>query len=169
MRWLVLFGLVLLGSGKSDAYRASERRQDKSKAFSYILPDGWSVKASDQFEHDVIMLPSDDGFNRNIVINDQPGSSSLEILKRKYERDLARALKDFRLISSELIELGGTRQAVRIVHTNTMPGVPVRQVNYIIYVAGKRYFIACTTPKDDGEKHDEAFEAFVTSMSKSEE
>jgi hypothetical protein len=68
-----------------------------------------------------------------------------------------------------LIELDGERHAVRIVHTNTMPGVPVRQVNYIIEVADKRYFIACTTLEDDGEKHDKALEAFVNSMAKPDE
>ncbi len=166
MRWLGLFALILLVGGKTDSDPPGERRLDKSGAFSYFLPDGWKVITPERFKHDLILLPREDGFNRNIVINDQKGASTLEVLKQKYERDLARALKDFRLIRSELVELEGKGRVVRIVHTNSMPGVPVRQVNYIIEIDSKRYFVACTVPQDDGEKHDEEFEAFVISMAR---
>lgn len=53
---------------------------------------------------------------------------------------------------------------VRIIHTNTTPGVPVRQVNYIVQAGGQRYFVACTAMKDDGNKHDAEFEAFVKNI-----
>jgi DcrB len=164
VRWFVLFALILVGGRLHASDKPGERRSDRSKAFDYILPEGWKATTPERSKHDLILLPKGDGFNRNIVINDQPGKSSLEVLKRKYERDLARVLKDFQLVSSELVELEGHGQAVRITHTNSMPGVPVRQVTYIIEIAGQRYFICCTVPKDDGEKHDKTFEAFVISM-----
>jgi DcrB len=169
VRWFVLLALILVGGRLHASDKPGERRLDRSRAFDYVLPEGWKATAPDQFKHDLILLPPDGGFNRNIVINDQPGKDTLEVLKRKYERDLARVLKNFQLVSSELVELEGHGQAVKIIHTNAMPGVPVRQVNYIIEIDGKRYFICCTVPKDDGGKHDKAFEAFVTSMKKPEE
>ncbi len=141
---------------------------DRSEAFSYVAPQGWKAVTPESFKHDVLLTSGPDGFNRNILVNDQPGASPLEELKQKYERDLARVLKDFQLIRSEVIELKGLGQAVRIIHENTMPGVPVRQVNYIVEIAGKRYFIACTALKDDGAKYDGDFEAFVLSMKRAE-
>jgi hypothetical protein len=110
------------------------------------------------------VLPADDGKSRNLVINDQPGASPLAELKRKYERDLPKAQKDFQQISSELVELQGKRQAIRIIHANTTPGVPVRQINYVVEVGLRRYFVACTVLKEDGDQYDKVFEAFVSSM-----
>jgi hypothetical protein len=160
--------MLLFANAMAGAASAGEQRLDKSKDFAYTLPDGWKVVDAARGKHDTVVLQADDGKNRNIVINDQPGKSSLAELKRKYERDLPKALKNFQLIASELIELDGKREAIRIVHTNTTPGVPVRQVNYVLDVGGKRYFIACTALKEDGDKYDEVFTAFVSSMAEPE-
>jgi len=162
MRFLLITTL-LFGSGM-DAAGASQQRLDRSKEFAYTLPDGWNVVPTLTGAHDVIALPADDGKNRNIVINNQPGTSPLAELKLKYERDLPKALKDFQQISSELVELQGKRQAIRIIHTNTTPGVPVRQINYVVEVGGRRYFIVCTVLKEDGDQYSKVFEAFVSSM-----
>lgn len=163
MRLLLMIAVLLAGFVLAAAC-AGEQRLDRSNEFAYTLPDDWKVVPALKSAHDVILLPTDDGKNRNIVINDQPGTSPLAELKQKYERDLPKALNDFHLISSELVELKGKRQAIRIIHTNTMPGVPVRQINYILGVGGKRYFVACTVLREDGDKYDQAFEAFVSSM-----
>ena len=160
---LLLITTLLFASGMSGA-SASERRLDKSKEFAYTLPDGWNVVPTLNRAHDVIALPAADGKSRSIVINDQPGTSPLAELKLKYERDLPKALKDFQQISSELVELQGKRQAIRIIHTNTTPGVPVRQINYVVEVGGRRYFVACTVFTEDRDQYDKVFEAFVSSM-----
>lgn len=165
MRLLVVTA-ILLASGTGPAANAGEQKVDKSHSFMYSLPEGWKVLPASGSPHDVIVLPADDGRNRNIVINDQPGTSALRELKQKYERDLPRALKEFELIRSELIELPEKRQAIRIVHTNTAPGVPVRQINYILNVGGKRYFVACTVLKEDGDKYDQECDTFVSTMAK---
>ena len=160
---LLLITTLLFASGMGAA-SAGERRLDRSKEFAYTLPDGWKVDPTLRGAHDVIVLLTGDGKSRNIVINDQPGTSPLAELKGKYERDLPKALKDFQQISSELVELPGKRQAIRIIHTNTTPGVPVRQVNYVVELGGRRYFVASTVLKEDGDQYDKVFEAFVSSM-----
>lgn len=166
MKWLFLTTLIVLAGNPAAPGTAVERRLDKSGEFSYELPKDWRVLPG-RFRHDLVMLPAqEDGFNRNIVITDQAGEKPLEVLKQMYEKDLARLLKEFALVSSEIVELPGKGQAVRLVHTNTMPGLPVRQLNYIIELDGKRYYIACTTPKGDGAKHDKQVEAFVISIEK---
>ena len=163
MRLLLVITVLLAGEMGAPA-NAGEQRLDRSKEFAYTLPDHWEVITVPKDAHDLILLPRDDGKNRNIVINDQSGTSSLADLRQKYERDLPKALKDFQLINSKLVEFKGNRQAIRIVHTNTTPGVPVRQINYVLEVGGKRYFVACTVLKEDGDKYDQAFEAFVSSI-----
>lgn len=161
---LLLIVTLLFASGVTGASSAGERRLDKSKEFAYTLPEGWKVVPALKAAHDVILLPADDGKNRNVVINDQPGKSSLAHLKQKYERDLPNALKEFQFIRSDLVELKDKRQAVLIIHTNTAPGVPIRQINYVLEVGARRYFVACTVLKEDGDKYDELFEAFVNSL-----
>jgi hypothetical protein len=160
---LLLINTLLFACGVNTA-SAGEPRLDRSKEFAYTLPDGWNVVPTLRGAHDVIVLPADDGKSRNIVINDQPGASPLAELKRKYERDLPKALKDFEQISSELVELQGQRPAIRIIHTNTTPGVPVRQINFVVEVGTRRYFVACTVLKEDGDQYDKVFEAFVSSI-----
>ena len=167
MSGLFLVLLVLIGAEPAAAGAAGERRVDRSGDFSYELPGGWKILDPSRLPHDALLLPErEDGFKRNIVITDQKGDSSLEALKQMYERDLARLLKDFELVSSELVELPGKGQAVKIVHTNSMPGIPVRQVNYVIELGGKRYYIAGTTLKGDGARYDSQIEAFVISIQK---
>lgn len=63
------------------------------------------------------------------------------------------------------MELDG-RKMVRIVHTNTHPGVAVRQMNYILDMAGRRYFVTCTTLEADESEYAVRFEAFVKSLAK---
>jgi hypothetical protein len=144
------------------------RHQDQSKAFSYILPAGWTTAALPQFNHDIVLLPKSDDKNRSIMITDQTGKGSLSQLKDKYERDLPRSLKDFQLISSEVISLGA-REVVKIVHLNSAPGVPVRQVNYIVELGSPRYFFACTVMRDDGDKFDGQFDKFIASVQPSQD
>jgi hypothetical protein len=139
-------------------------KRDKSKEFVYVLPKDW--KAQDiRLPHDVITLPAKDGARRNIVVQDQPGMSTLAELKAKYERDLPGALVDFQLVKSELLPSADAPQMVRIIHVNKVAGVAVRQVNYILSVGGKRYFVVATVLKDDDDKYDKRFEAFVESLS----
>jgi hypothetical protein len=154
MRLLLVIMILLAGEAPAPV-TAGEQRLDRSKEFAYTLPDEWKVVLVPNVTHDVLLLPTDDGKNRNIVINDQPGTNSLAELKQKYERDLP---------SSELVEFKDKRQAIRIIHTNTTPGVPVRQINYVLEAGGKRYFVACTVLKEDGDKYDQAFEDFASSI-----
>jgi hypothetical protein len=135
---------------------------DRSKAFIYILPTSWRAE-NRGLPHDVIMLPGADGARRNIVITEQVGDSSLEDLKVRYERDLPKALKDFKLESSEWVPAAAGK-LVRIIHTNTTPGVAVRQVNYLVPVGDKRYFVAATVLEDDKDTYDKQFQEFVESM-----
>ena len=157
VRLLALGMLTAAGCGESTGGRL-----DKSEEFAYTLPAGWTTLDMGS-RHDIILLPSDDGRRRNVIINDQPGTSSFEELKAMYERDFAKGLRDFKLISSEITQLNG-QTVVKMVHTNSMPGVPVRQLNYIVELGGKRYFIACTVMQTDGTKYDQACEEFVKSI-----
>jgi hypothetical protein len=77
---LLLITTLLLASGVSAA-SAGEPRLDRSKEFAYTLPDGWNVVPTLRGAHDVIVLPADDRKSRNIVINDQPGTSPLAELE----------------------------------------------------------------------------------------
>ncbi len=117
-----------------------------------------------QFDHDVLFLPQIDDKNRTVIITDQKGPGPLENITRKYERDLPKALNNFKLVSSEIIRLANDRKAARIVHTNSQPGVPVRQVNYIVDLGGKYYFIAFTCMESDGAVFDQVVESFVTTI-----
>jgi hypothetical protein len=153
-------------SVSSPSFDVPRWRFDKSKAFVYVLSEGWRVQPMDGSPHDAILIPSEDGKRRNIVISDQPGNSPLRELKAKYERDLPSTLREHALIDSGIQKWEDGREVVRIAHTNTTPGVPVRQVNYIITVGERRYFVVCTTMKDDGEKYDKEFDRFVRTISK---
>ncbi len=148
----------------SAAALADELRIDKSGAFEYRLPEGWKVFPNTTTPHDRLLLPGEDGLNRNLTINNQGGTSDFPALKAKYERDLAAGLKDFKLVASEIVQLKNVGKAIRIVHTNTHPGIPVRQINYIIELRDRRYFIACALPEADGDKFDAAVAAFVDTL-----
>lgn len=137
---------------------------DKSKEFQFSIPETWSVGDVERFRHSVLLLPRRDAFNRNVLITDQPGASSLDQLKTLYERDLPKAFKDFKLIESKVVTLPNQAKAVKIIHTNRNPGVEVRQVNYIIELGQKRYFVICTALETDGSQFDEVFESVVDSI-----
>jgi hypothetical protein len=164
MRLILAVGVLLLGATVGRGADAITRTVDKSRAFAYVLPVGWATLAAPNYPYDVILLPAGGGFNRNIIITDQPGTASLPELQRKYERDLARALQDFALVSSAVVELPAQREVLRIVQTNTAPGVPIRQINYVVAVGDKRYFLACTVLQEDGDKFDQEFDAFVRTL-----
>lgn len=140
------------------------RRRDKSGDFSYELPKDSRALAVTAVPHDIVMLPEVGGLKRNVFISDQAPGSSLEELKTKYEEAFPKAFRNFKLLESELVKLPSGEPAVRLVHTNTNPGIPVRQVNYLVDVGAKRYFVVGTVPIGDGDKFDAQFEAFVTSM-----
>lgn len=162
MKWLVT--AVLLFVLPAFAAAGGEQPQlDRSKEFTYVLPDGWKTIPELKTKHDVFLIPADDGKQRNLVVNDQPGKSPLPALKAKYEVDLAKALKDFKLVSSDLVKWDD-REAIRIIHTNSAPGIPVRQVNYIVEIGAKRYFVAATTLAEDDDKYDAAVEEFAKSI-----
>ena len=155
--------LLLIVSIAAFAAGPGVPRVDQTKAYAYGLPEGWTSGAVNGLDHDVLRAGTADNA-RNIVVSDQPGSAPFDELRQKYERDLSRALKGFKLIRSGLIDLGGGRMAVRIVQTNTIPGHTVRQVDTILEVAGRRYFVACTARESEGEAHDKEFDQFIKSM-----
>jgi hypothetical protein len=159
---------LLIACGLGAAAIADGRREDKSREFTYAVPDDWKVVNVQNAPHDVLVLRVGDGRNRNIVINNQTGSSPLTALKQEYERDLPKRHRDFQLISSDLIELSEKRQAIRIVHVNTTLSVPLRQLNYILEVGGRRYVVVCTAVKEDDAKYDKIFETFVNSIAASD-
>jgi hypothetical protein len=162
---LALFAVLGSGCTRNPAGPSpgGSRHVDRSKAFSYALPDGWTAQSVPQFAHDLVLLPKTDARNRSIVITDQPPGLSLADLKVKYEADLAKAFKGFQLIRSGIVSLGG-RDVAKIVHHNTAPGVPVRQLNYIVELGPGRYFFACTVMQDDGERFDAPFDELIASL-----
>lgn len=140
------------------------RRRDKSGDFSYKLPPGCQVIGLPQVPHDVVLLPGEDSFKRNIIIVDQSRAGSLAELKAKYDRDLPKALRDFEPVASELVALGDHREVARIVHTNTNPGVPVRQRVYILDIGAKRFLVTGTLPAGDDDEHDQQIDELVSSI-----
>jgi hypothetical protein len=92
----------------------------------YSVPDTWKKLSANAF-----MYTNDAGRKYSIVINKQPNSKGIDNLKTAYERDFPKALKDFKLIKSEVIKVGDN-SVLFIEHTNTMPGAPIRQFFYVI-------------------------------------
>jgi len=163
MKFLLLT-LVLFASVMARSAHAEDRQLDSTGQYSYAVPEGWKAIARPKGFHDVLVLPATDGKNRNIIVTNQPGTSDLEKLKGAYERDLATALKDFELIKSDIVELKDKRRAMRLVNTNAAPGIAVRQVDYVVEVGKRRYFVACTVLKEDADAYDAVFESFVNSI-----
>lgn len=158
------FATLAYADDQPDATNAIPAVKDKSGAFFYTLPEEWETRDIPQFNHDVLFLPRIDDTNRTVIVTDQEGPGPIEVIAKKYERDLPKALKNFKLVSSEIVALKSDSKVAKIVHTNSQPGLPIRQINYIIDLDGKYYFIAYTCLAADGEKFDEMVEAFVTSM-----
>ena len=117
-----------------------------------------------QFDHDVLFLPQIDDKNRTVIVTDQPGPGPVEDIAKKYERDLPKSLKDCEIISSEIVTLANDRNVAKLVHTNSQPGVPVRQINYIIGINDRYFFVAYTGMEADGVVFDELVEKFVATI-----
>jgi hypothetical protein len=139
-------------------------RTDRSKEFTYVLPEGWQVLHLDSSPHDILVLPSSDGAKRNIKITDEAWMVPLEKVKEKYDQDLPKMLKDFKPIESAVVELPGKRQALKMIYINSNPGVPVRQITYITTIGDKRHQISATAMEADGDKLDKLVENFVAGI-----
>ncbi len=162
----LLASSVLLASAMALPSLAAGPQLDNTGQYQYVVPQGWRVIVPPRGAHDVLVLPAADGKNRNIIVTNQPGTTDLKELARRYERDLAVALKNFKLVSNEIVQLRDKRPAMRLINTNTMPGIAVRQVDYVVEAGKNRYFVSCTVLEEDGEKYDAVFEEFVTSIAR---
>lgn len=159
-----IFAITVTAAICAPPYAGAEPRLDHSKAFSYTLPEGWTVFEQPLGGHDFLVSKISGKKNRTIITVNQPGTEPLAEIKSSYERNLAKALPGFKLRSSEMITLKNGAPAARLIHTSIIGGAPNRQINYILEVAGKRYFIVCAAPEEEGDRHDKTFEAFIESM-----
>jgi len=137
---------------------------DKSGEYAFVLPKDWRNRDLPKFNHDVIFLPKIDDKNRTVIISDQKGPGPVKDILAKYERALPKAFKDFKLESSGMVKLPNGKTVAKLAHTNTTPGVAVRQLNYIIELADKYYYIAFTCMESDGVVFDETVDSFVASI-----
>lgn len=157
--------IVLLIFGLSLVFSSASAETDKTGTFSFDPPEGWQVIDHQFLPHSLLRYNPGDGYIRNINITDEPDESPLPELQKKYEHSLQTHLRAFKLVSSEIKKLKVAGECILIVHENTSPGIPVRQLNYIITLQdGKRLTVVCTVRKEYTDKYDKLLNEFVNSI-----
>ena len=155
---LALSGLASFAAGADHVFTAGTTK------VQFTLPDRWEKTAS-PVGGNAFLYTDSSGKRYSLMINKQPNAKGLANLKEVYERDFAKALKDFKLVGSEISKVNA-RDVLLIQHTNTMPGAPIRQFFYIVDLGDPSVFFTFSEMEGVGNALHAEYAAVMASLKK---
>ena len=140
-------------------------RQDISRRFGYVLPDGWRTYQIPYQAHDVLTLRNKDRLIATISFSDQLRKGNLEKLKAMAIENAKESISKYELLSADVTTLASGLPCVRILGQGQLDDVAARQLQYVVPLS-KKYplVVTLTVGKIMGDKYDKLMHDVVESL-----
>lgn len=143
---------------------AQEMYQDSYGAFSYRLPEGWSLIDYPGLKFRVAIGQTVDNFTQNITAADEASSLSLDDYVQASLDTLDRILPSYSALSADPFFTDGGLEGRRLVIENAQMGYRLLQYLYIFSQNGSYIVLTCTTLYDHGDEARELFDRMAASF-----
>lgn len=164
----VLYGMLLLFlTVYSPGVAGCQGRYIEERGgFDYEMPRGWTQRRLTGYSYALLeQIGATGKIRRNITFTDQSANVSLEELKEAYKRQFAAQLPGFKLLQEREFKSINNLNVLALVHENTLPGVPIRQMTYVLDTGkGVQFVVSCTVLKVDGDAFDKTFDDLINSF-----
>ena len=162
---LILVAILLCAvPARADDSGEARRHVEPLGGFSFIPPDGWQVREFPGMKYKIAHGRPVDGFAPNINVVDEPFPGSLDEYAKANLVAMAKAFKDFRVISQETFETTSGEPGVRIIYEATQNGLLLRQSFHCFGKDDMKFVVTCSTLAEGGEKLDDAFKACINTF-----
>lgn len=139
---------------------------DEISKISIEYPLGWKYQASPVTSFILIrpLEEEDQVFreNINLIINDSQDLKLKEYVGAA-KMQLKSQLPNYKVLSTEYIELGGKKYA-QIIYQHDAQNLPLQVAYYILLHKGKSYNLTCSTTRDNFETYLPVFKKMVSSF-----
>ena len=168
MRILSIVAAVILCLGSTSVQSAEAQRihREHAGSFQYIEPNGWMRVPPRKQKYSFLLEKASQGkpVNRNVQFEDIGQGENTRVLAAQYLERFRKALPDFHLLQESHYVNRAGHGVSKIVHVNSLPGRPVRQINYFIGDNRARLLITCTVLASDGGRYDDVFRFLIDSI-----
>jgi hypothetical protein len=148
--------LAVLTVGCRDS--ASKRHVESAGGFSFVPPDGWTMRDFPGMKFKLAAGPAAAGFAPNINVVDEQFNGSLEDYVKGNLATLRASFKGFNLVQQDEFKTTAGEAGKRLITENEQKGRQLRQTFYFFGKGNTKFVVTCSALSDGGEKLDSAFE-----------
>jgi hypothetical protein len=158
----VLLALLVAGSvarGWADQPDEKKRHTETGGGFSFIPPDGWTVKEFPGLKFKIAVGPAAAEFAPNINVVDEADDGKLDDYVKRNVAALQKVFKKGRLVKQEQFKTAAGLESARVIFEHEQQGKLLRQTFYFFDKGKTKFVVTCTALAEGGEKLDPVFEA----------
>lgn len=138
---------------------------DRSKMFTYDLPEGWQCVQNPFCDHDILTQSASGDKTRNICTTTYHPHVPKNKIREEFEKILCKNFDDCKVTESAEVKLACGKSAVKIQIVGKVQGLTVRQTTFVIPMSHGVYLtLQGTGPKEGDEKASQDFQNFVDSF-----
>jgi len=139
------------------------RHNEAAGGFSYVAPEGWTIKEFPGLKFKMVAGPAADGFAPQVIFADESHQGTLDAFATASKEMLAKAFENFKLLKEEKLQ-SGKNNVVKLVAECTQQGKSVRQTFYLCENGADKLVVTCTALAADAVKHEPAFDALFKTL-----
>ena len=144
----------------SNVIHAAEPRRHEEKAggFSFIPPDGWTMRELPGMKYKLAVGPIEGNFAANINTVDENFEGSLKDYVKNNIETIRHLFKDFKLIKQDDFKTESGIPGTRVVIEDKQGDINLRQTFFFLAKGSKKFVVTCSVKIEGGDKLDQAFE-----------
>jgi hypothetical protein len=142
----------------------TNRVLEKSGGFTYLLPQGWTVKAVPGFQFKFAFAPRVQDFTSNVNFIPEAFAGSLPDYVAANKVALQKAFKNFKLLAETRVNTKNAGEAPKLAIQDEQQGRELYQAFYFVDAKTKKIVITCTTLPDQRAKLEPQCDALVQSF-----
>ena len=156
---LVAMVFPLVASGAWAAQPQEGRRHtEKAGGFSFVVPEGWTVRDFPGLKYKIVVGPARDGFAANMNVVDEAFRGSIDDYLKATLASMKQVFKDVQIEENGPFETKSGSKGGRIVAKTHQGERFLRQTFYCFGDGATMYVVTCSALAEGGKELDPLFE-----------
>ena len=144
---------------RKEAATDESRHVEKDGGFSFVAPEGWTVREFPGQKYQIVFGPVENQFASNINVVEEAYTGTVDNYLKATKELLPKAIKKYRLIKQEPFKTTEGIKTQRLIIEGEQQGHLLRQAFYLFPSPTKMFVVTCSTVSAGGEKLDVTFES----------
>lgn len=164
VRCVAVVAALVAGAARAAQPEEGRRHTEKAGGFSFVPPDGWTVREFPGLKNKIVVGPARDGFAPNINVVEEAFPGTADAYIKATIPTLKQVFKEVRIEASGPFETKSGLKGGRIVAEHRQNDKLLRQTFYCFGDGKTMHVVTCSALAEGGKDFDPVFERAMKSF-----